>query len=258
MEKPMVKPVQYGKNVRMSYSKIGECIDVPNLIEIQKDSYNWFLSEGLAEVFHDMSITDFSGKMLLEFVGYSLDSEPKYSVEESKDRDATYSTALRVKVRLTTKEDSDSNVIKDIKEQEIFMGDFPLMTDQGTFIINGAERAVVSQLVRAPGIYYKKEYDKLGEELYENQVIPNRGAWIEYETDANKAISVRIDRNRKLPVSVLLRALAMKNTVKLMIDGTEKYVDIQAFDNGSDTEILDMFGSEQQLLISLEKDQAKS
>ena len=258
MEKPMVKPVQYGKNVRMSYSKIGECIDVPNLIEIQKDSYNWFLSEGLAEVFHDMTITDFSGKMLLEFVGYSLDSEPKYSVEESKDRDATYSTALRVKVRLTTKEDSDSNVIKDIKEQEIFMGDFPLMTDQGTFIINGAERAVVSQLVRAPGIYYKKEYDKLGEELYENQVIPNRGAWIEYETDANKAISVRIDRNRKLPVSVILRALAMKNTVKLMIDGTEKYVDIQAFDNGSDTEILDMFGSEQQLLISLEKDQAKS
>ena len=258
MEKPMVKPVQYGKNVRMSYSKIGECIDVPNLIEIQKDSYNWFLSEGLAEVFHDMTITDFSGKMLLEFVGYSLDSEPKYSVEESKDRDATYSTALRVKVRLTTKEDSDSNVIKDIKEQEIFMGDFPLMTDQGTFIINGAERAVVSQLVRAPGIYFKKEYDKLGEELYENQVIPNRGAWIEYETDANKAISVRIDRNRKLPVSVLLRALAIKNTVKLMIDGTEKYVDIQAFDNGSDTEILDMFGSEQQLLISLEKDQAKS
>ena len=254
----MVKPVQYGKNVRMSYSKFGECINMPNLIEVQKDSYDWFLSEGLAEVFHDMSITDFTGKMLLEFVGYSLDSEPKYTVEESKDRDATYSTALRVKVRLTTKEDSDLNVIKDIKEQEIFMGDFPLMTDQGTFIINGAERAVVSQLVRAPGIYFKKEYDKLGEELYENQVIPNRGAWIEYETDANKAISVRIDRNRKLPVSVLLRALAMKNTVKLMVNGTEKYVDIQAFENGSDTEILEMFGSEEQLLISLEKDAAKS
>ncbi len=258
MEKPMVKPVQYGKNVRMSYSKIGECIDMPNLIEVQKNSYDWFLTDGLAEVFHDMSITDFTGKMLLEFVGYSLDSEPKYSVEESKDRDATYSTALRVKVRLTTKEDSDLNVIKDIKEQEIFMGDFPLMTDQGTFIINGAERAVVSQLVRAPGIYFKKEYDKLGEELYENQVIPNRGAWIEYETDANKAISVRIDRNRKLPVSVLLRALAIKNTVKLIVNGAEKYVDIQAFENGSDTEILDMFGSEEQLLISLEKDAAKS
>ena len=258
MEKPMVKPVQYGKNVRMSYSKIGECIDMPNLIEVQKDSYDWFLTEGLAEVFHDMSITDFTGKMVLEFVGYSLDSEPKYTVEESKDRDATYSTALRVKVRLTTKEDSDLNVVKDIKEQEIFMGDFPLMTDQGTFIINGAERAVVSQLVRAPGIYFKKEYDKLGEELYENQVIPNRGAWIEYETDANKAISVRIDRNRKLPVSVLLRTLAMKNTVKLIVNGAEKYVDIQAFENGSDAEILDMFGHEEQLLISLEKDSAKS
>ncbi len=258
MEKPMVKPVQYGKNVRMSYSKIGECIDMPNLIEVQKDSYDWFLTDGLAEVFHDMSITDFTGKMLLEFVGYSLDSEPKYTVEESKDRDATYSTALRVKVRLTTKEDSDLNVVKDIKEQEIFMGDFPLMTDQGTFIINGAERAVVSQLVRAPGIYFKKEYDKLGEELYENQVIPNRGAWIEYETDANKAISVRIDRNRKLPVSVILRALAINDIVKLNINGVEKYVGIQAFERGSDTEILEMFGSEEQLLISLEKDSAKN
>ncbi len=254
----MVKPAQYGKNTRMSYSKIGECIEMPNLIEIQKDSYKWFLSNGLAEVFKDMCITDFSGRLFLEFVGYSLDSEPKYSVEESKDRDATYSTALRVKVRLTTKEDADSNVVKDIKEQELFMGDFPLMTDQGTFIINGAERAVVSQLVRAPGIYYKKEYDKLGEELFENQVIPNRGAWIEYETDSNKNISVRIDRNRKLPVSVLLRALAIVNTVKLNIDGTEKYVEIKAYNNGSDADIIEMFGTEQQLMISLEKDASKT
>ena len=227
----MVHPIQLGKNTRMSYSKIGECLDMPNLIEIQKNSYSWFLAEGLGEVFHDIShITDFSGNLILEFVDYSLDNVPKYSVEESKERDATYAAALRVKVHLINKETGE------VKEQEIFMGDFPLMTDQGTFIINGAERVVVSQLVRAPGIYYSMQYDKTGKPLFSNTVIPNRGAWLEYETDSNDIVSVRIDRTRKIPSTVLLRALGL----------------------GTDQEILEMFGSDEQLLVTLEKDSTRS
>ncbi|MCX8129113.1 MAG: DNA-directed RNA polymerase subunit beta, partial [Clostridia bacterium] len=169
----MVHPVQLGKNTRMSYSKIKEVVDMPNLIEVQKNSYKWFLEEGLREVFRDVSpITDYTGNLILEFVDYSLDENPKYSVEECKERDATYSAPLKVKVRLINKETGE------VKEQEIFMGDFPLMTDNGTFIINGAERVIVSQLVRSPGIYYAMKFDRVGEKLSSNTVIPNRGAWL--------------------------------------------------------------------------------
>ncbi len=226
-----VHPVKYGKNVRMSYSRIKEVIDMPNLIEIQKNSYNQFLEEGLREVFRDVSpITDYTGNLILEFVDYSLNEKPKYSVEECKERDATYSAPLKVKVRLINKETGE------VKEQEIFMGDFPLMTENGTFVINGAERAIVSQLVRSPGIYYSMKYDKTGKELYSNTVIPNRGAWLEYETDANDVIWVRIDRTRKLPITVLVRALGY----------------------GTDIEITDLLGEDEKVIATIQKDSAKT
>ncbi|NLI57676.1 MAG: DNA-directed RNA polymerase subunit beta [Clostridium sp.] len=226
----MVHPVKYGKNVRMSYSRINEVIDMPNLIEIQKNSYNQFLEEGLKEVFRDVSpITDYTGNLILEFVDYSLDEKPKYSVEECKERDATYSAPLKVKVRLINKETGE------VKEQEIFMGDFPLMTENGTFIINGAERAIVSQLVRSPGIYYSMKYDKTGKELYSNTVIPNRGAWLEYETDSNDVVWVRIDRTRKLPITVLVRALGY----------------------GTDLEITELLGEDEKVIATIQKDSAK-
>jgi len=227
----MVHPVQLGKNVRMSYSRIHEVLDMPNLIEVQTDSYKWFLAEGLMEVFRDISpITDYTGKLVLEFVDYSLDDTPKYTVEECKERDTTYSAPLKAKVRLINKETGE------VKEQDIFMGEFPLMTDNGTFIINGAERVIVSQLVRSPGIYYTEKIDKAGKKLYSNTVIPNRGAWLEYETESNDIISVRIDRTRKLPITVLIRALGY----------------------GSDAEILELFGEEEGLLATIQKDNAKS
>ncbi len=227
----MVHPVQLGKNVRMSYAKIDEVLDMPNLIEIQKNSYKEFLNEGLKEVFKDVSpITDYTGNLILEFVDYSLDESPKYSVEECKERDATYAAPLKVKVRLINKETGE------VKEQEIFMGDFPLMTEQGTFIINGAERVIVSQLVRSPGIYYAMQFDKIGKKLYSSTVIPNRGAWLEYEFDSNDIFSVRIDRTRKLPVTVLMRALGL----------------------GTDAQILDVFGEDERLLTTIEKDSTKS
>jgi len=223
----MVHPVQLGKNQRMSYSKINEVIEMPNLIEVQRESYRWFLESGLKEVFRDLSdITDFTGSLVLKFEDYSLDQTPKYSIEESKIRDATYATSLRVKVHLINKETGE------VKEQEIFMGDFPLMTDQGTFIINGAERVIVSQLVRAPGIYYAMQYDKVGKPLFSSTVIPNRGAWLEYETDSNDIFHVRIDRTRKLPVTVLIRALGVS----------------------SNAEITEMFGEDIRLLTTMEKD----
>ncbi|MDQ2086687.1 DNA-directed RNA polymerase subunit beta [Herbivorax sp. ANBcel31] len=227
----MVHPVKLGKNVRMSYSKIDEVIDMPNLIEIQKNSYNQFLEEGLREVFRDVSpITDYTGNLILEFVDYSLDESPKYSVEECKERDTTFSAPLKVKVRLINKETGE------VKEQEIFMGDFPLMTENGTFIINGAERVIVSQLVRSPGIYYSMKYDKTGKELYSNTVIPNRGAWLEYEMDSNDVISVRIDRTRKLPVTVLVRALGY----------------------GTDLEITELLGEDEKVIATIQKDGAKA
>ena len=227
----MVQPVKLGRNTRMSYSKMREVLEMPNLIEVQKNSYQWFLDEGLREVFRDISpITDYTGNLILDFVDYSLDDTPKYSVEECKERDTTYSAPLKAKVRLINKESGE------VKEQEIFMGDFPLMTDTGTFIINGAERVIVSQLVRSPGIYYSMKFDRVGKKLYSNTVIPNRGAWLEYETDSNDILSVRIDRTRKLPLTVLLRALGY----------------------GTDFEITQLLGEDERLLATIQKDNAKT
>ena len=231
MDKNRIRALQLGDTTRMSYSKINEVLEMPNLIEVQKNSYQWFLDKGLKEVFEDISpITDFSGNLVLEFIDFSLDSEPKYSVEECKERDATYAASLKVKARLYNRE------LDELKEQEIFMGDFPLMTETGTFIINGAERVIVSQLVRSPGIYYASEFDKVGKKLLSSTVIPNRGAWLEYETDSNDVFYVRVDRTRKVPVSVLIRAMGV----------------------GSDAEIIELFGEEPKILATLEKDTAKS
>ncbi len=223
----MVHPVKLGKNTRMSYGKIQEILEMPNLIEIQKNSYDWFLDEGLKDVFHDVSpITDYAGNLVLEFIDYRLEDTPKYDIEECKERDTTYAAPLRVKVRLVNRETGE------VKEQEIFMGDFPIMTPAGTFIINGAERVIVSQLVRAPSVYYSEEFDKVGKKLFSSQVIPNRGAWLEYETDSNDIFYVRIDRNRKIPVTVLIRALGF----------------------GTDAQITELFGEDARLLATMEKD----
>ncbi len=202
----MVKPHKLGKNVRMSFSKIDEVLEMPNLIEVQKKSYEWFMNEGLREVLRDVSpITDFSGNLSIEFVDYTIDSTPKYPVEECRERDVNYAAPLRVKVRLHNKTTGE------LLEREIFMGDFPLMTDNGTFVINGAERVIVSQIVRSPGIYYTSDMDKSGKKIFAATVIPYRGAWLEYETDANDVFYVRIDKNRKIPVTVLIRALGVEN-----------------------------------------------
>lgn len=226
----MFNPVPVGKRVRYSYAKINEVLDMPNLIEIQKNSYNWFLKEGLQEIFHDISpIQDFTGNLVLSFENFTL-GEPKYSVEECKERDVTYSAPLRVSVRLINRETGE------IKEQEVFMGDFPLMTDNGTFIINGAERVIVSQLVRSPGVYYGETIDTSGKKLYNATVIPNRGAWLELETDANDVVSVRVDRTRKLPVTVLIRALGYASS------GT----------------ILDLFNDDVRVRATLERDNTDS
>ena len=231
MEKNRIHALRFGDTTRMRYSKLNEVLDMPNLIEVQMVSYQWFLKEGLKEVFEDMSpITDFSGNLVLEFIDFTLDSEPKFSIEECKERDATYAAALKVKARLYNRE------LDELKEQEIFMGDFPLMTETGTFIINGAERVIVSQLVRSPGIYYASDFDKVGKKLLSATVIPNRGAWLEYETDSNDVFYVRVDRTRKVPVTVLIRALGI----------------------GSDAEIIDLFGEEPKILATLEKDVSKS
>ena len=205
-----VKPVKLGRNERMTFSKISEVIDMPNLIEIQKDSYEWFLNQGLKEVFEDMSsITDYTGNLVLDFIDYSLDDKPKYTVAECKERDATYAAPLRVLARLQNMETGE------IKENEVFMGDFPLMTESGTFVINGAERVVVSQLVRSPGAYYDCVIDKTGRKLFSSTVIPNRGAWLEYETAQDGALYVRIDKNRKLPLSTFVRALGVQSNFEI-------------------------------------------
>ncbi len=226
-----VKPVQLGKNVRMSFSKINEVLDMPNLIEVQKDSYKWFLEEGLREVFRDVSaITDYSGNLVLDFIDYHIEDKPKYTIEECKERDVTYAAPLRVRARLQNKETGE------IKEQDIFMGDFPIMTPSGTFVINGAERVIVSQLVRSPGVYYAMNYDKTGKKLFASTIIPNRGAWLEYESDLNDVFGVRIDKNRKLPVTTFIRALGL----------------------GTDEQIIDYFGEEPMMLATIEKDNTKS
>ncbi len=226
-----VKPVKLGKDTRMSFSKIEEVLQMPNLIEIQKDSYAWFLNEGLKEVFQDVSgITDFNNNLILDFVDYKLDDKPNYSVSECKERDATYSAALRVTARLLNKETGE------IKESEVYMGEFPLMTPSGTFVINGAERVIVSQLVRSPGVYYKMEYDRSGKELFSSTIIPNRGAWLEYENDINDVFYVRIDKNRKIPVTVFLRCLGL----------------------GTDQQLLDFFGDDNRMRATIEKDTCKT
>ncbi|NMM63492.1 DNA-directed RNA polymerase subunit beta [Clostridium sp. P21] len=228
----MVHPVQVGKRTRMSFSKLKEVGEMPNLIEVQLDSYNWFLKEGLQEVFDDINpIQDYTANLNLEFVGYKLDMDNiKYTVEECKERDATYAAPLKVKVRLLNKETGE------VKEQEVFMGDFPLMTEQGTFIINGAERVIVSQLVRSPGVYYDMSVDKTGKKLFSATVIPNRGAWLEYETDSNDIIYVRIDKTRKLPITILARAMGY----------------------GTDAEITEFFGDDERLKATIEKDNTKT
>ena len=230
MEKNRIRPIKSGKNSRMSYSRQKEVLQMPNLIEVQKDSYQWFLDEGLKEVFDDISpITDYSGHLSLEFVDFTLcEKDVKYSIEECKERDATYAAPLKVRVRLHNKETDEIN------EHEIFMGDLPLMTATGTFVINGAERVIVSQLVRSPGIYYAIAHDKLGKKLFSSTVIPNRGAWLEYETDSNDVFYVRVDRTRKVPITVLIRALGI----------------------GTNPEILELFGEEPKILASFEKDAA--
>ena len=232
MEKNRIRPITTGKSMRMSYSRQKEVLQMPNLIEVQKDSYQWFLDEGLNEVFDDISpITDYSGQLSLEFVDFTLcEDDVKYTIEECKERDATYAAPLKVKVRLHNKETDEIN------EHEIFMGDLPLMTKTGTFVINGAERVIVSQLVRSPGIYYAITHDKLGKRLYSCTVIPNRGAWLEYETDSNDVFYVRVDRTRKVPITVLIRALGI----------------------GTNAEILELFGEEPKILASFSKDTAEN
>ena len=226
-----VKPVKLGKTERMSFSHIDEVISMPNLIEVQKNSYQWFLDEGLKEVFHDIgTIEDYTGNLALSFVDFRLDKEPKYSIKECKERDVTYAAPLRVTARLLNKETGE------VKDQEIFMGDFPLMTDAGTFVINGAERAIVSQLVRSPGVFYGDAKDKVGNDLYSATMNPNRGAWLEYETDASNVFYVRIDKNRKLPVTVLCRALGLS----------------------TNEDILNFFGDDERILATLEKDTTKN
>ena len=230
MEKNRIRPIKSGKSSRMSYSRQKEVLQMPNLIEVQKDSYQWFLDEGLKEVFDDISpIADYSGHLSLEFVDFTLcENEVKYTIDECKERDATYAAPLKVRVRLHNKETDEIN------EHEIFMGDLPLMTATGTFVINGAERVIVSQLVRSPGIYYAISHDKVGKKLYSATVIPNRGAWLEYETDSNDVFYVRVDRTRKVPITVLIRALGV----------------------GTNPEILEVFGEEPKILASFEKDAA--
>ena len=232
MNKNTIRPIKSGTGIRMSYAKQEEVLEIPNLIEVQKDSYNWFLTDGLREVFDDISpIEDFSGHLSLDFVDYELMKDDyKYSIDECKERDATFAAPLKVKVRLRNKENGE------ISEHDIFMGDLPLMTETGTFVINGAERVIVSQLVRSPGIYFTIDHDKLGKRLFSSQVIPNRGAWLEYETDSNDVFYVRVDRNRKVPITVLLRALGV----------------------GTNQEIIDMFGDEPKIEASFGKDTCES
>ena len=227
----MVHEILLGNRKKMSFSRIDEVLEMPNLIEIQKESYRKFVEEGLKEVFDDISpITGYGDNLVLEFVDYTLENNPKYSVEECKERDVNYAAPLRVTVRLINRETGE------VKEQEVFMGDFPLMTDTGTFIINGAERVIVSQLVRSPGAYYNMETDKMGKQLFSATIIPNRGAWLEYETDGNDVMWVRVDRTRKLPATVLMRALGC----------------------GTDEEILAKFGEEKLIIDTIRKDSAKT
>ena len=222
----MIKPQQLGKNTRMSFARTKEVLGLPNLLEVQKKSYEWFINEGLAEVLRDVSpITDYSGNLIIEFIDFSIDETPKYPVEECKDRDVNYAAPFRVTVRLTNKATGE------VKEELIYMSDFPIMTDNGTFVINGAERVIVSQIVRSPGVYYESAIDKSSKMTFASTVIPYRGAWLEYETDANDIFHVRIDKNRKMFITILIRALGIE----------------------SDAEIINYFGDDPRLVATLEK-----
>ena len=241
-----VKPVQLGTNTRMSFAKINEVLEMPNLIEVQKNSYEWFLKQGLKEVFADVSaISDYTGNLILDFVDYRLDDEPKYSVAECKERDVTYAAPLRVKARLLNKESGE------VKEQEIFMGDFPLMTESGTFVINGAERVIVSQLVRSPGVYFNDSYDKTGKKLYTSTINPNRGAWLEYETDSNDFFYVRIDKNRKIPITTLIRALLRVRDDVKSEDISEDFTLGLSSIEGSSHEIYEIFGEDERIMATI-------
>ena len=241
-----VKPVQLGKTERKSFAHINEVLEMPNLIEVQIKSYQWFLDEGLKEVFRDIAaITDYTGNLVLDFVDYRLDETPKYSVTECKERDVTYAAPMRVKARLLNKETGE------VKEQEIYMGDFPLMTESGTFIINGAERVIVSQLVRSPGVYYDDAFDKTGKKLYKATVIPNRGAWLEYETDSQDVFYVRIDKNRKLPITVFIRALLRVRDDVTYEQVQEDYRCALTDMKGTTAEVLDLFGDQETIVTTL-------
>ena len=229
--------VKHGKIERLSYSRIHEVMEMPNFIEIQKNSYQWFLDKGLKEVFRDIDeITDYTGNLVLSFIDYRMEDKPKYSIRECKKRDVTYAAPMRVTARLYNKETGE------IKENEVYMGDFPLMTESGTFIINGAERAIVSQLVRSPGVYFDIDHDKVGKELYKAQIIPNRGAWLEYETDQNDLYYVRIDKNRKIFITTFIRALFC---------GTD-------YGSGTNEEIIDLLGDDIRLATTMERDEKQN
>ncbi|MBQ6543047.1 MAG: DNA-directed RNA polymerase subunit beta, partial [Clostridia bacterium] len=226
-----VKPVTRGSCTRMSFGKINEVMDIPNLIEIQKSSYDWFINTGLKEAFRDMEdITDYSGNLVLSFVDYRMDDKPKYNVRECKERDTTYSAPMRATVRLLNKNTGT------VKESEVYMGDFPIMTESGTFVINGAERVIVSQLVRSPGVYFSMTHDKTGKELYASTINPNRGAWLEYETSVDDIFYVKIDKNKKLLITTFVRALGLS----------------------SNDEIRSFFGNDEKIEATLEKDETKN
>ena len=226
-----VKDQKLGQNIRKSFSKNPSTLEIPDLVEIQTKSFKWFKEEGLMEVLRDVSpITDFSGNLSIEFVSYSIDSQPKYTVEECKERDVNYAAPLKVNVRLTNKQTGE------VKQTDIYMGEIPLMTDNGTFVINGAERVIVSQLIRSPGMYYASEIDKTAKRTYSTTIIPYRGAWLEYESDANKVVYVRIDKNRKLPLTVFIRALGIE----------------------SREDIYSIFGEEEMLTATFAKDECES
>ncbi|MBQ4051412.1 MAG: DNA-directed RNA polymerase subunit beta, partial [Oscillospiraceae bacterium] len=241
-----VKPVQLGKTTRMSFARINEVLDMPNLIEVQINSYKWFLEEGLREVFSDIAaITDYTGNLVLDFIDYRLEPTPKYSIVECKNRDVTYAAKMHVRARLLNRETGE------VKEQEIYMGDFPLMTESGTFVINGAERVIVSQLVRSPGVYYSDAYDKTGKKLFKSTVIPNRGAWLEYETDSADVFYVRIDKNRKIPVTVFIRAL-MRIRDDVTYEQVQEDFRCALTDmTGSTQEVLDLFGDQESIVTTM-------
>ena len=244
----MLTDVKHEKCVRKTFARIGDYIEMPNLIKVQKDSYEWFIKEGLGEVLKDISpIEDYSGNLVLEFFDYYMEDKTKYTIEEAKERDATYSSRLHVKVRLINRETGE------IKEQEIYLGDFPLMTDSGTFIINGAERVVVSQLVRSPGCYYASDYDKTGAKLYTSTVMPIRGAWLEYETDHNDILYVRVDKKSKTPITIFVRALS-----QIDLENYKKSPLVEALGDGKEEDIVELFGEEDILTQTFIKDKVSA